>query len=877
MLEKIDALITSFGNVLASFFRTKAVLKLLAVIIAFSALVSFIRWLPTLQVRRGKLPERIRPVPAASLGEIAKDAALFLAAENGGKKMYLDPQTLNIRIQDSETGFEWNGLRAEEGTPDDRSVFKIGFLSEDNMTTWWNSYTYSQKDGNYTIEKIRNGVRINFQIGNADPTDINAFMPRRISIPRYENVFLDGLDGKVREGAITGEEAGRYKSVLGMLFAKDEEKGWYYNKLASSPPGSATRQMLSMVRLLGYTVEDLVKDEAPYDLPEEERRPPVGFFIPLEFTLEEGDFLTRVSTEHIVVQNDYYTLIRLIPLPNFGAVSAEEAPSGYIFVPDGSGALISLNSFDSNYNGYERPLYYNTVFRDKESMPPFPEDLHMPVFGMLYDGAGGFLGVIEKGGETALIGARAGSPKPGAGGDMYNSVYSGFDTAQYKQMNIVGAASNGGSYAVGAGMLMMDFTVRYKLFGNPVSYFDLASAYRRYLSEKYGLKPEQPDQPEIYLDVTGALKIEGRFLGKSYERVISMTEYAELADIIKDLRDGLPGVPLTAAYSGVFNGGIDNSLSNRAVLVSQNGPPAALTTLFETAKNSGTDLFMGANIARIYKPGGGYSARIHAAQGYDGEPAYFWSYDLPSGKRKPLSWYTLLNPLYLENVVEGFLADVRNYDKLYINDLGVDYYAGYKRNAVVPPLAALVAVNNALTRLGEEKTLALNNPSMDKLPFTKWAVNISRESSNYGGFFTSIPFRQLVMNGLVRYTTLDANMSGGDMDYFLLAALETGSAIKFHITAKNADALKYTEHTEFLSTGYEARKDDIKEIVRRWQEAFCRINSMEIVNHETLADKVYRTTYGNGVSVTVNYNSFAVGREEGGTIPPLGYVIDGGE
>ena len=866
-----DAVIKAAYRIIARFFRTKAILKLLAIIIAVIALNRFVGWIPTLQVKRAAMPQRICPVPVPSQEVIAKNTGRIIAAANGGKTMYADPANGNISVVDDESGIVWNSFRQEaDEIPENISLLRIAFLSEDNKSLNWYSYEYCQKDGNFTFETIPNGVRLIIQIGNfEDPVDINVFMPRRISVDRYEKIFLKGLEDLAGQGVITKADADKYKNVLDLIYLIDESGEFYFNKLRFLPPISATRQMLAMVRLLGYTTEQLVEDEAPYDLPVIDRRPPVGFIIPVDYILDEGDLVVSISTENIEVLTDFYTLTRLYLMPNFGSVSAKESPGGFIFVPDGSGALFALNSFNPNYNGYERPLYWNSVFRDYINMPQFPEDLWMPVYGMMYQ-EGGFFAIIEKGDETAFIGTRIASPKPGSSGDMYNSVFPVFDVTQYRQISIVGGTGNFGTYAAGTGMLDMDIVVRYKLFGKPITYFDMAAVYKNHLIKKYDFRPDYIISPEIFLDVTGALTIEGRFLGKKYNRTISMTRYPELAEILEDLR----GIPVTVSYNGVFNGGIDNKLSNRAVLVSKNGTSSELDCLMELADDTGTDIYMGINLDRIYKrTGNGYSSRTHAAYGYNGYPLYFWGYDLPTRSIGSFSTpYNLLNPLYLPDVLDGFMADAKNYDKISINDLGTDYLASYKRNAVVPPLAARAIVNESLKRLEREKTLALNNPSVNNIPYAAWALNISRESSDYGGFFTSIPFRQLVMNGLIRYTTLDVNNSGESMDYYLLQALELGSVPKFTITAQNADALKYTTHTSFLSTQYETHKNNIEEMYRRWEEAFDKIKSWEIINHETLADKVYRTTYRNGISVTVNYRRYAAETDDG-IIAPLGYII----
>ena len=855
---------------IASFFSTKAVLKLLLIVTFCIALVSFIRWLPALQVKQSSIPVRIAPVPMQSLGEIPNDNGITFVTANGGKTMHIDPAIGNIIITDDKSGLVWKSFRTEDDLiPEDMSFLRLSFISQDNSITNWSSWNFSQRDGNFTVQLIPNGVRLNIQIANADPTEINAFMPRRIAIDRYEKTFLRGIDAKVDQNVITQAEANMYRSVLGMIYGLNQERGFYFNQLHGSLPLSAVRQMLALVRLLGYTVEQLIDDEAPYDLPVEDRRPPVGFIIPVDLVLDNGDLVVSVSTENIEVQNEFYTLTRLSLLPNFGSVSAEESNGGYIFVPDGSGALFAMNSFDPNYNGYERPLYWNTVFRDMDFMPQFPEDLHMPVYGMIYD-KGGFLAIIEKGDETGFIGARSASFSPGAGGDMFNTVYSVFDVSQFKQVNIVGAAEHGGTYTVSTGMLGMDIIVRYRLFSEKISYFDMAKVYKNYLIDKFNLKPDYNISPQIFLDVTGALTIEGRFLGIAYEKTVSMTGYSDLTDILRDLQD----IPLTISYNGVFNGGINNKLSNRAALISHNGTASELRALLETADKTGADLFMGTNIARIYKDSkNGFNERIHAAYRYEGTPAKFKSYD-PSTRltREHSQLYYRLNPLYLANVLDGFLKNSKRFNKIYINDLGTDYYANYRRTSIVPPLAASQIAVQALERLDNERIIAINNPGMNNIPYTQWAVNISRESSNYGGFYTSIPFRQLVMNGLLCYTTLNANNSGESMDYFLLQALELGSVPKFWITSKSADVLKYTSHTEFLSTQYSVHKENIETLYQSWNDAFDIIKTMEIANHETLEDRVFRTTYKSGVTVIVNYNRFAVETDEG-QIGPRDFII----
>jgi hypothetical protein len=222
--------------------------------------------------------------------------------------------------------------------------------------------------------------------------------------------------------------------------------------------------------------------------------------------------------------------------------------------------------------------------------------------------------------------------------------------------------------------------------------------------------------------------------------------------------------------------------------------------------------------------------------------------------------------------VDGFLKKAGKYNNLTIGDLATEYYANYEDDSIVTPLQAQAIINKILAKMAETKTLALNNPDMNKIRYGTYATNISRESSGYGGIAVEIPFRQLVMNGLINYTTLDVNETGTSEDYFLLQALELGSYPKFSITSKNLDQLKNSTYTDFISREYSKIGEDIKELYHRYEEAFSQINSMEINNHTILAEKVFETTYANGARVITNYNKYPVlvGEQE---IGALGYTI----
>lgn len=269
----------------------------------------------------------------------------------------------------------------------------------------------------------------------------------------------------------------------------------------------------------------------------------------------------------------------------------------------------------------------------------------------------------------------------------------------------------------------------------------------------------------------------------------------------------------------------------------------------------------------------GFKPKRNAVYGFNNKPQAIHQYNLALGI---FDTYTtaqyLLNPLNLSNTVDRFIKDSSGFDSIFVNDMGSTYYASYKDKEIVNPYISNSIVHDNLQKLTESKKVALDNPNSDKLPYATYAANISRESSDYGTMYTSVPFRQLVMNGLTQYTTLNVNLSADRSDYFILQALELGSIPKFTITAENVDILKYSEFREYFATEYRAIKQRMKELYEEYSAGIAKIGSAEIVNHRMVDENVFETTYASRVKVIVNYNKFAV-TVEGHQLDALGYVI----
>lgn len=848
-----------------------AVLLVIALIISIWYIPDYVKhW----KIAKQEMPMYEQQGLSIPTGTIDQDSGVVHLANSAGRELYIDTETLNLSVVDTETGIEWHSVYDDGSSGNaEKSPLIIKFLGEDSTLYEWDAYSYAIVNNRYTLHKIDNGVQIIFDFYETESYRLGEYMPTRISAENYEKHFVEQLELKLNEGEISAAEMIKYRDVLGLAYQLDQENDLYFFRFAGLPPLSLVRDLISLSRAVDYTTEMLIEESSLHGI-NVTITTPASFIVSMEATLDNGDLVVRIPTYEIENGNDFYTMQNISVLPAFGLASAEKVEEGYIVVPDGAGALFKLNTFNGKYPGYDRPVYNNTYYNDFYEIPDFPEHLTMPIFGMYYSELNGksqgHMGIIEKGAELGHIKVQLGTEDTSTGGTIYNKVFSTFDAMQYSRVLVFGPYSeNEARYLASTGPIDVDYTVRYKFFDNKVTYYDLAKSYQEYLVSEQGLKISYDHTPKLFLDVIGTLTLEKRLLGVPYEKNHSMTSYDQLLAIMHDLSH----TNTVVNYKGVFNNGLNNSISNKAELAKANGSKKDLEALVSYFNSENKELFFNVDLMRITKKRDGFRPRSNALYGYDGKPVELRKYNYVTGwfDQRSSTQY-LLNPLYLSDTVNKFISNSQLYPNVFVNDMGATFYANYNRRQLVNPVIANSIVVENLVTLAEHKTVALDNPNIDKISYAKYASNISRESSDYGTMYSSIPFRQLVMNGLTNYTTLNVNMSANRNEYFLLQAFELGSIPKFTISAENVDILKNTEYSHYFAMEYETLKDSMKALYATYSQGLAIIGSKEIVNHRMLDKNVFETTYASGVKVIVNYNRHAISIL-GHQLDALGYKI----
>ncbi|MCM1027974.1 MAG: DUF5696 domain-containing protein [Roseburia sp.] len=865
-------------NKIKSFYAAHTIGKIFLTILLAAVLIYVLVSIPVWSVRKTPAPQTASREPLTG-EKLANDAGKVTLAESGGKTLTLNTETLTFEVKD-ERGNVFSTAVSGTDAGTERALLTLTYLGDNNNLYEWNSYDQSVVFGSYELYRLENGVRIDMNLNEGESNRFYEYLPRKIAPERYEEMFLGGIEKLRDSGELDETRANRYLQTLSLVYKRSVQEECYAVTYTGTPPASAVTQMIEIAGLVGYTQEMLLEDADTFGFSVSFTEP-AQFDIVLEVTLEEGELKAHIPSGACVSVNDFYTIQEIDLLPNFGAVTEAQYAEGQILIPDGSGALVDFNSYKADIRDYERPLYDNDYYKDYYFQPQYGEELNMPVFGMLYGPADktekGFLAIVEEGDRTGYIHMKLASQ--GADSSKYNKVFASFEVAQYTRVKINGAYSeSSANYLVNTGTQDIDCTVRYLFYGAKAGYYDLAKGYQDYLAAREGIEKSYDDgSAKLYLEAVGALNITKRFVGIPYSSEYSMTDYEELLAIMQELE----GTEYLMQYDGVFNNGWNGKMNNKAKLSSSNGSKKDWRAVREYAEANQIPLFLETSLTKVWEKGNGFRASRQAVRDFANDPAVNSRYmpvlgiqlaSLSDGLQHD-TYYTL-SPQYLDDVTDDFLKGAGDYKYLSVGDLAGMFYADYRFNGFISGEQGNLVLENNLAKLAEGRELALTNPHIDKIGYGSVAVDISRKNSDYMTFARTIPFRQLVMNGLIDYTTENVNLSSRNPAYFVLQAAETGAYPKFVVTAKNVDALQDSDYSYLYSVQFSRIKDKIDEVYRECSEIRSKIGTSEITGHECLAEGVYRTTYATGVQVTVNYNLYDVTLEDGGSIEAEGYLVE---
>ena len=599
----------------------------------------------------------------------------------------------------------------------------------------------------------------------------------------------------------------------------------------------------------------------------------IGIKIPVEYKFVDSCFEASVIIDEIDEGKKSY-LISLDLLPYFGAGNHEE--NGYLFVPDGSGAIAEFNKNIKPVKNYEKRVYGDDLAHSDDAKTSKEYDIKLPVFGII-TGNNGLMGVITEGDGAASISAKTGSDEI-----YYNSISSKMiyricakDDALYKKDR---QGSTDGNYIytlTSTEFGLKRYTVLYYLLsGENANYSGMARKYKEYLSDKYGLSLKKSSS-KLGIRAYGAVEEKKNFLGISYYKKKALTTYSQMEEILNDLTEN--GITDIAVQ---YIGWTGNGVTKRVIPLDANamsvlGGKKKLESLLNYSKDKKINLYLDNDVLYYKKSGNGVSVRRDATKTPSGDTAKIYDYSMVTSLQD-----TKVEPSYLLSIreLEKILnkyngkASKLNIDSISFSTLGNTLYSDFKAKSGIYRAKNVLILQEQLKKLSQKyDKLALSDGNAYAIPFTDEIFDAPMASSGYDIFAYDVPFYQMVVNGFSSYTTSSVIQSV-DYDAIFLKAIETGSDLLFDCIYADSAEVTDTELSGSYSSQYKSWKEKAIKSYKEIEEISKKLNGSNIKEHSRIANDVYCTVYENGIKIIVNYNGDEI-TVDGITVKGKSYAV----
>lgn len=586
----------------------------------------------------------------------------------------------------------------------------------------------------------------------------------------------------------------------------------------------------------------------------------------LEVSLEEDGLVARIPDDSIREDGEAYQIGTISIYPFMGCSYLDDK-EGYLFIPDGNGALIYLDDKEGRFNsGYTAMIYGTDVgFQEnvvesllwgRHQMINDAQKVMAPVYGIAHtDDRIAYLAVVEEGAMRAMIEA-----DPNGVSVDYNRVFAKFVERRLYTQPTSNNSSSGSFKKPEDSRSHSDLQIRFMFLSeDEADYCGMANAYRDYLMSR-GLLRTAEDSYRTRLDFLGTER-ENWVIGTSS---VVMTTVDDIREIYGDLENA--GVTsIFTVYKGWQKGGLYNVPISKYKADGGIGGTSALTGLIEDAAADGIQIYLYNDAMRINpdEQNATFNVIKMINKRRFSEDTHMDVYEemmylTPARSGKLLDKFAAS---YLKKGVDTIcLAGVSN--TLFSYNYSGEFYTRYDCGE---------SYESMVRELDEQAALVLEQPFAYLWQYTDAYLDMPLYTSSYIFEDESVPFLSIVFKGVIPVYSEYVNFEANKQEFFL-KMVETGTYPSFYITKESSAELIYTNSCDIYSSEYSVYRDTIIEYTSELQALNAKVAGAHIVGHEIMDNGVTKVTYDNGVMVYVNYSSTAQ-TVDGTTVEAMSYKV----
>lgn len=500
-----------------------------------------------------------------------------------------------------------------------------------------------------------------------------------------------------------------------------------------------------------------------------------GIKYSVEYT-DEKNFLKASLKASEIEENSNAVVLRISILPLLS--SADSSDEGYFLIPDGCGALIH---FSDKKNSYSQRVYGDNISLVPDKKTSDKKQIYLPCYATVKNG-NAFLAVAVKGDSNVFINA---------------------DTGELNTCNFSFVIRDTDNFSMNESDITVfeegdincdDIEVRYyPIEKYNADYSDIAEKYRQYIMDTYNLSQLNEDYKiPLYINFYGGVEKKTSVSGIPSEKNISLTKYSQAEEILKDLKSSNVE-NIAVSYYNWTDLQICNKIDTKAECSDILGTSADFEKLYNYAevypvmdniKFSELSLKnMTMRISGAYSKISEYNP-VYFIQDDSADSLYFLS---------PSRFTQIYNKLFKNY----------SYDKINFGELSVSLYGDYSKKK----FSRFDAVNSIceICELFDKKILAYGaNAYM--FPYVNHISGVPVESSHFDIFDEDIPFYQMIIHGLIPYSSEAVNSMANPDDY-IKKSVSYGSSLMFDFIYENPAILQDTDLKKYYYADYFGWKD----------------------------------------------------------------------
>lgn len=561
----------------------------------------------------------------------------------------------------------------------------------------------------------------------------------------------------------------------------------------------------------------------------------VGF--ELQVTLTDTGVSVLIPEASIVESDGGVRLQSIYVYPFLGSSYGYDNP-GYLFVPDGCGALISTGQKTVAAENYEKQIYGSDLgmgaFKSmiSQSLLRSAEEIYMPVFGsILEEGKSGFAGIVTEGDEYCRIAAYVSGIRT-----PYNLIMPKFLLRETYLMRLdqSGNSLTANQEKRNPGDLGITYVF---LSGEEADYVGIAGAYRQYLLDQ-GILTKKEEKTDL-----AAVKIElilsEQKKGLLWSKTVPMTTVEQADQILQELYDaGLQN--LDVVLRGYSDKGASGAAPSEFSFTGKVGSRSQWKKEIEKLVEQGIDVALYSDFSRGYEGKGGYGSSQEAQ-----------AINRTMLENFDNGMYNWLAPSFAAKQLNSFAGKA---DGIGLTGLSVEYFGStlYSNWNKKNPSTRADAVNAFQQADSAGLKLNLYAPYAYMWGKCDGIYDIPTGSSNYYIFTETVPVLQMVLKGCIPYYT-DAWNFHANASRDLLECIEYGAYPSWYLSWEDSVELIDTPSSWLYSSQYSVWKDSVIEEYAKVSRVLGQVSGACIQDRVLLEKDVVRVDYDNGVSIYINY------------------------